>query len=365
MKLKAVEALAAFAILCAIPAVAAGQVRLPGRDQIVKGATKVAQGAKSMNLTEEEKLKLGQDVSAMLRQKYGVVQDAAVHRYVSLVGTVLAQRSSMPKLKWTFIVLDTDGVNAFAAPHGFVHITRGALALIQNEAELAGVLGHEITHITAEHTVKAVNKSKWVDTVASATRIEFLNDLANKVYSITVENAFDKGDEQDCDRIGIALANTAGYKPDGLSGFLGRLAERNKDLKERSGVFASYPEMKSRLDDIAKTINSRSLTSAALVQPRYDQTINFTLVPIGKIEQVAPPEETVAKKEEPKKSSGRFGLGSIKDALGRENSSESTVASTGSRGVNPDRDAKGGPNKAVVVITLTAAQIEAFKKGIS
>src|SRR5947207_9267920 len=98
-----------------------------------------------INITEQEELQIGADVSAKVRQRFGVVQDAAVTKYVTLVGTNLAQQTERPKLPWTFIVLDTDGVNAFAAPGGFVHITRGALALIKTEAELAGVLAHETT----------------------------------------------------------------------------------------------------------------------------------------------------------------------------------------------------------------------------
>jgi predicted Zn-dependent protease len=89
-----------------------------------------AKSWQSTQVNEAEEQQIGADVSAKLREKYGVVQDAAVHKYVSLVGQSLAQASSRPALRWTFIVLDTDGVNAFAAPGGYVHITRGALAII-------------------------------------------------------------------------------------------------------------------------------------------------------------------------------------------------------------------------------------------
>ena len=81
-----------------------------------------------------------------------------MHKYVALTGMTVASASTRPNLSWTFVVLDTDGVNAFAAPGGFIHVTRGALALIQNEAELADVLGHEIGHITIKHTIKAIQK---------------------------------------------------------------------------------------------------------------------------------------------------------------------------------------------------------------
>ena len=123
---------------------------------------KRAQQVRELVITEGDEIRLGQAVSEKVRARYGVVQDAAVHRYVTLVGAALATSSKRPGLPWTFIVLDTDGVNAFAAPGGFIHITRGALGLIGNEAELAGVLAHEITHVTEKHTIEAIQKSKMI-----------------------------------------------------------------------------------------------------------------------------------------------------------------------------------------------------------
>ncbi|HWI18636.1 MAG TPA: M48 family metalloprotease, partial [Vicinamibacterales bacterium] len=122
------------------------------------GIAKKAQEVRDLQMTDAEEQELGKLVSERIRERYGVVQDAKVHRYVSLVGLALAQGSTRPTLPWTFIVLDTDGVNAFAAPGGYVHITRGALALIKNEAELAGVLGHEVIHITEKHTIRSMQK---------------------------------------------------------------------------------------------------------------------------------------------------------------------------------------------------------------
>ena len=94
------------------------------------GMAKKANDVRELRMTDAEEQQLGLNVSERIRTRYGVVQDANVHRYVSLVGTAMAVGSSRPTLPWTFIVLDTDGVNAFAAPVGYVHITRGALALI-------------------------------------------------------------------------------------------------------------------------------------------------------------------------------------------------------------------------------------------
>jgi predicted Zn-dependent protease len=107
-----------------------------------------AQQLQEIQITDQEEQQIGAAVCEKVRVRYGVVQDPGVHRYVSLVGTVLARASSRPNLQYTFIVLDTDGVNAFAAPGGYIMITRGALGLIANEAELAGVLAHELIHVT-------------------------------------------------------------------------------------------------------------------------------------------------------------------------------------------------------------------------
>ena len=147
---------------------------------------KRAQQVRDIQMTDEEETKLGEAVSERIRQRYGVVQDPAIHKYVTLVGGVLAQASTRPGLHWRFIVLDTDGVNALAAPGGLVHITRGALSLIKSEAELAGVLGHEIIHVTEKHTIKAIQKGKMVqmgadETVGSAGVFNKLVDKATGV----------------------------------------------------------------------------------------------------------------------------------------------------------------------------------------
>jgi len=100
-----------------------------------------AQQLAELNISEKDERDLGDRVSATVRSEFGVLQDAAVTKYVSLVGNVLAKASSRPDLKWEFIVLDTDGVNAFAAPGGLVHITRGALGLIKTRRSSPGCSG--------------------------------------------------------------------------------------------------------------------------------------------------------------------------------------------------------------------------------
>ena len=208
---------------------------------------------------------------------------------MTLVGKVLAQSSSRPYLDWQFIVLDTDGVNAFASPGGIVHVTRGLLGLVKNESELAGVLGHEVTHVTAKHTVRAIEKSKVIslgtEQVGNSSSLgqAVLSQLASAAYKNIISNAFDRDDEMEADRVGIGLANKSGYSPHGLSDVLKRLQERNRDQDQPNGLFASHPLIKDRIANISSAIAEGKLAASATVAPRYAKHIAFTAKPLSEI----------------------------------------------------------------------------------
>jgi predicted Zn-dependent protease len=318
----------------------------------------------SLTISDQEEQQIGSDISAGLRNQYGVVQDQAVHKYVTLVGSVLAKESTRPNLRWTFVVLDTDGVNAFAAPGGYVHVTRGALALMQNEAELADVLAHEINHVTEKHTINAIRKSNQVATVSKAgeklAKSDVLAEVTEAAYRMTLENKYDRVDEMAADRLGMTLANKVGYAPTGLGAFLTRLADRNKSLKDRSGMFASHPETKDRISAMSKIIASAKLTASATVVPRYAGAITYKPVPIASVPQGEPAAASRVSGSSGG-GGGKLGLGNM-TALG--NDKNSSVSSGGSRGVNPDRDAKGGPVKTLVAVSVSAAEIATFRTGI-
>jgi len=346
-----------------------------------------------VRISDADERKLGEDVSAKLRQEFGVYQDKEVTKYVSLVGKVLAQASTRPYLDWQFIVLDTDGVNAFASPGGIVHITRGLLGLVKNEAELAGVLGHEITHVTAKHTVRAIQKNKVVSLTAqevggSAGLSEsVMSKLAGAAYKSIISNAFDRDDEVEADRVGVGLANKAGYAPRGLSDVLKRLADRNKNQDQPNGLFASHPLIKDRLDNIASTITQNKLAASGTVAARYSREITFTAKPLSEVPVIdgtrgltggdsksskdakeKDPKEKDSKEAEPKPQPKQKGglLGKIGLTSGSQSQNSQTVASAGARGLGqPDRDAKGGTNPNRVVIIINPADLAEFKKGIA
>ena len=339
-----------------------------------------ADKAADLNISEKEERQLGEQVSGNLVNKYGVYQDAAVTKYVTLVGTVLAQASTRPSLDWKFIVLDTDGVNAFAAPGGIIHVTRGLLGLMKNEAELAGVLGHEITHVTDKHTVHYIQQQKGISLGSDVagggnTRDYVIAKMSEKAYHILLDGQYSQHDESDADKVGIQLANKVGYNPNGLSETLKLIEARNAGREDRNGMFASHPAIKDRIANIEKEIKDQKLTGKALVQERYAKNITFDAKPVTEITTVVEGASGLAgdstsadakkddkKADEPKKKGGL--LGKFSASSGEQKQSSQTVASAGSRGGVPDRDSKGGPNKNTLNTKVTPADIEAFKKGI-
>lgn len=355
----------------------AGQLGQLGK--VTEGMKKVGE-LRDLQVTDAEEQQLGQDVSQRIRERYGVVQSAPVHRYVSLVGRTLAAASSRPGLPWTFIVLDTDGVNAFAAPGGYIHVTRGALALMQDEAELAGVLAHEIVHVTGKHTIRSIQKTRAVQMGASDTlsgNAALLDRVVSATYESIVERGFGRDDEREADAEGVALSSRVGYQPAALRSFLTRLKERNASSRERRGLFASHPDMQSRLDGIAGTITKQTLAGTVALPERYRQAITYTPKPLAEIATVDPgaagltggdgkpapapaPADDKAKKDEPKRRS--FGLGRMMPGSGGEKSQAQVTGSGAARGVDPERDARGGSNPALVAVSLTPADLQAFQK---
>lgn len=358
--------------------------------KIKKGADKAVdtkQKIDDLNFTDEEERQLGEQVSLKLRDRFGVYQDEKVTKYVTLVGTILAQASTRPNLDWKFIVLDTDGVNAYAAPGGIVHITKGLLGLMKNEAELAGVLGHEITHVTVKHTVRAIQKSKGISVGADVAggggslRDQIVAKMAAATFNKLFEGEFSREDENEADKVGTELANKVGYAPSGIGDVLRKIDARNGSREDRNGMFASHPATKDRIEKNEKLIASEKLTGKATAESRYQQNITFDAKPITEITTVDAGAAGLAggdkkkgdddkKAEETKKADEPKKKGGFGSALGgitgnKQAASTQQTASAGARGGLPDRDAKGGPNKSLIGVKVSAAELEAFKKGIA
>jgi predicted Zn-dependent protease len=248
---------------------------------------------------------------------------------------------------------------------------------MKSEAELAGVLGHEITHVTAQHTVSAIKKAKTVTLVGDAAgsggglREKFISEFAAKAFNKVFEGEFSRDDEDEADRGGAQLANKVGYSPSGMIDVLKKIDARNGGREDRNGMFASHPATKDRIANVEKQIKAEKLTASATGDARYKQFITFDAKPVTEIAvQVAgaaglasgdKKKEDEKKPDEPKKKGGL--LSSLSG--GKQTQASQQTASAGARGQVPDRDAKGGPNKNPLTVKVTAAELEAFKKGIA
>lgn len=353
---------------------------------VVRRAQERQRQLEQLVISEEDERKLGIGISAKLRDRFGVLQSADAHTYVTTVGLLLASASERPKLTWTFVVLDTDGVNAFAAPGGFVHVTRGLLAMLRNEAELATVLGHEIAHVSKRHTITAIRQGRAVDLGTDQTfgNQPILDWVSDKAYSSIIENAFDRNDEIEADTYGLGLSQSLGYAPRALPDFLTRLDDRNKDQPRRNGLFASHPDTKARLDRIQQfKVNAAAI---ALVEPRYTSRVRYPALPTEAIDVVAeaqtPSTEAngAAPADSPAAASGAQAAPAAEPAPRRlfgvrvpkvpgiappKPAPSAVIDSGGPRGVGADRYAKGGDNPNPVKFALpTEKELASFRAGI-
>lgn len=174
-------------------------------------------------ISESQEIAIGEASHPEILSEFGVVDNPALQEYFSRIGMELAKTSHRPGLPWRFTILDSHVVNAFAVPGGFVYFTRGILAQMNNEAELAGVLGHEIGHITARHSVSQLSRQQLlglglgVGSILSPTFRQLGSLAETGVGLFLLKNSRDH--ERQSDQLGIQYAALAGYDPEQLSRF--------------------------------------------------------------------------------------------------------------------------------------------------
>lgn len=212
------------------------------------GVTTVASSAAP--LTFETERSLGGGIAIRAFDQVGPrFPDENMQRYVGLVGRVVAEQSSRPDLPYAFAVIDSPVPNAFAGPGGYIFVTTGSLRHMSNEAELAGVLAHEIAHVTELHMVKTWRRNNLLQGLSQAAAAA---DEDAKEYTAAVDQAtdtlfnrgLDKGFEFEADMVGCDLAALAGYDPQGLPAFLTKLAQ---STQQQGGWYSTHPPLGERI----------------------------------------------------------------------------------------------------------------------
>lgn len=198
---------------------------------------------------------IGHGVAANLLGAAPLVQDEKLQAYVNRLGWWLAAQTERADLPWRFGVLDSDGINAFAAPGGYVFVTRGLLLRMRSEAELAGVLAHEIAHVLKRHHLQAIQKNARTGLLADLASLAADNSqhaaLADKAIGAGTElyaRGLDKDDEFEADRMGVVIAARAGYDPYGLPAVLQTLDAMNVQDSNLALMFKTHPTPQKRLE---------------------------------------------------------------------------------------------------------------------
>lgn len=216
--------------------------------------------------TPEQEEAIGRRVMADLLGAAPLVNDAALQRYVNQVGRWVALQSDKPRLNWRFGVTQDANVNSFAAPAGYILITKGLYDRLNTEAELASVLAHEIAHVVKGHHIRAMKSSARGDFLSSVAQIaaekkgrEDVKYAANAFSGGTeiFVRGFDKNDEFESDLYGMVLTARAGYNPFALPGVLTTLGNINPNDGAVSLLFSTHPSPRERLDRIEASVGDR------------------------------------------------------------------------------------------------------------
>lgn len=230
-------------------------------------------------MSENQEIAIGRQNDEQIKKQYKVYGSKTLQDYVNSVGQRIAQKSHRPNLQYHFTVLDTPDINAFALPGGYVYITRGILAYLNSEAELAAVLGHEIGHVTARHGVRQQSAAQAANiglTIASIFVPEINtmggSNLANLVGGALL-SGYGRDHELEADRLGAEYLARTAYDPQAIITVIGVL--KNQELQDAQlakqegreprryhGVFASHPDNDTRLkqavaesDKLASTVH--------------------------------------------------------------------------------------------------------------
>ncbi len=237
----------------------------------VDDAVKVTQAIRKSfaEITEGEEYYIGRAVAALILSRYSVYENKSVTTYINRVGQAVAIHSERPEIYtgYHFLVLNTDEVNALAAPGGFIFVTKGLLKRCRNEEMIANILSHEVGHVAAKHGLQSIKKSRLVDafkvlgtTAARRYGPEEVAELASlfegapgDIEEKLVVRGYDRKQEYEADKLGVKGAAITGYDPTGMAAFLQTMVDDSTGQMDK-GWFKTHPSAKDRLGKVSKQI---------------------------------------------------------------------------------------------------------------
>jgi predicted Zn-dependent protease len=222
-----------------------------------------------VTMSESQEVSVGRSEDKKVREQYGVYDDPALQEYVSRIGHQLAKSSHRPGLQYQFAVVDSPEINAFALPGGYIYVTRGILAYLNSEAELAAVLGHEIGHVTARHSVQQMSAATAANVGASVLQIlvpqvrNSAGDLLINTLGGALLSGYGREHELEADRLGAEYLARTGYDPQAMIKVVGVLKNQElfdnevakaegREPRRYHGLFATHPDNDTRLQEVVR-----------------------------------------------------------------------------------------------------------------
>jgi predicted Zn-dependent protease len=246
---------------------AAAQDPLDRLGRLLGGAARIVRTM--LPISTDKEVEIGRGIAATIAGRYPIVRDSVLTLYVNLVGLTVAGEAPRPDVTYRFAVLETPDVNAFAAPGGYIFVTRGALALMESEAELAGVLAHEVGHVNRRHVIEGIRKSDLMQSVRDESGISgttldrAVGQGANAIFS-----GYSREDESEADSLGVEYAAGAGYDPHGLPTFVSHL-NRHAGEGPLAEMFATHEAPDARLARLTRIIARDSLRGGVTLAERF------------------------------------------------------------------------------------------------
>ncbi len=218
----------------------------------------------SMIISPNEGKKLGKEAYPRLVQEFGgAYDDPPMARYIDDLGRKVAAVTGIPAENFTFTVLDTPIVNAFVTPGGYIYIARGLLALANSEAELAGVIGHELGHAVARHGAQDIGRANIADALGDFPGAVSVDEDQSELYLAS----FSRDQEREADRLGVRYMRDAGYDPGAMTSFLAemrgnsrlqaRIAGRDPDDVDERDIMSTHPRTVERVEQAMKLAGAR------------------------------------------------------------------------------------------------------------
>lgn len=224
-------------------------------------ATNPVTGKRELSfMSESQEISIGQELDREVQQEMGIYDDKALQAYVEEIGMRMARASQRPNLPWHFTVVDVPAVNAFALPGGYIYITRGILPYLDDEAELAGVLGHEIGHVTARHAAQSYTRATGASLGLLlggifVPQVRPFGDLAESGLGLLFLR-YGRDDELQADQLGTEYAAGGGWDPAAIPAFLTTLG-RVDEAADRNGVpnwLSTHPQPEDRVTRVQATV---------------------------------------------------------------------------------------------------------------